>query len=90
MARPLILNPPEVLELQEEISKHPELDERLATITDVETWFAEAGAYAEVLIDGQYDVRNDLPGLCRFITDKLYAKRTGVIITPAGTGTKVH
>ena len=64
--------PPEVLALQEEITRHPALIAQLATCnsTAIEDRLAEVAAFCGVILDGTYDDA-DLVKLCGTLTNKL-------------------
>ena len=73
---------PQRLALQEEVQKHPELMELLATHggNEWETKLAEISAYCGVILDGAY-LPQELDNLCDILIRKLMEKRTLVILS---------
>lgn len=89
MAYKLIEFPIERTELNIEITHHPTLIKEMAEVTlcnqgrnDFALMLGVVGAYCEVMIDGQY-TEAEINKLCQILTDKLRAKRIGLVIAPA-------
>ena len=74
--------PPEILALQEELTKHPDVMEALGKTESMyfEDRLAAICTHLGILIDGDYDV-DEICALCEAITNKLYEKRTGIVLT---------
>lgn len=72
--------PPEILLLQEEITKHPDVQEALAKTESMyfEDRLAAICTHLGILVDGDFDV-DEICALAEMITRKLYEKRTGIV-----------
>lgn len=73
--------PPELVDLQDELSRHPELKEKIQA-HDFETFSEVVGAIAaelDIVLDGYYSVES-LKGLCKILTGKLRDKRSPIIL----------
>ncbi|MGL5074245.1 MAG: hypothetical protein ACRDBG_00170 [Waterburya sp.] len=70
-----------VIALQEEITKHPELMEILAKQTSEEPYIhvVEVATYCGVILDGDY-VKNEIEDLCGVLVKKLQQKRCILIL----------
>ena len=66
----------ELLDLQEEISKHPPLLEILSRQTDKDFYIllSEIGSYLKMAFDGDYS-KEDVLRLCEIMTKKLRERR---------------
>lgn len=79
----LVEFPTERIELNIEITHHPELQRELIEIGSLgdfsfETMLAGVAAYCEVALDGYYS-QEELNKLCTILTDKLRKKRSLLI-----------
>ena len=72
--------PKEVIELQKEILKHPQLLKDLEGCKELADYYATIGVYAEVAIDGLFGPA-ELRMLTIKLTEKLHAKRTGILFS---------
>lgn len=74
--------PEEALELQEEMLKHPDLQEYLSHQTDKDTYIIlnEIAAFCGLILDGLY-TPDDILGIMEYLRKKLYERRTSIIIT---------
>ena len=72
---------PRLLALQQELLNHPELMERVARHPPRETEMriAEIAAYCTILLDGYY-IPEEINNLAALLTQKLYEKRTQIIL----------
>ena len=72
---------PRLLALQQELLNHPELMERVARHPPLETEMriAEIAAYCNILLDGYY-IPEEINNLAALLTQKLYEKRTQIIL----------
>ena len=77
----LVYFPEAFLELQMEISWHPELQTQLTThsAANFEARLAEICTYCGVIVDGLYG-EEELTKLATILTDKLREKRTGILL----------
>lgn len=72
---------PELQALNQEVSYHPDLMEILAgqAEKDVYVQLAEVASFCKVVLDGEYS-KDDILKLCTLLTEKLYQRRTGIMI----------
>jgi hypothetical protein len=77
----IVMFPESLIQLNREIEHHPKLMELLANhpMNELEVKLAEVAAYVEVILDGDYGPK-DVDGLCTTLRERLYTKRTGVLI----------
>lgn len=73
--------PQELIELHQEIHKHPTLLQLLHDQEDKDVYIqlAEIATYCRVLVDGDYTYE-DMLGLCTLLTRKLQSARTLLIL----------
>ena len=76
--------PPEILALEAEMQKHPHVAEEMAKCGSAyfEDRLAHLCTSLGMEIDGYFDV-DEIASICQKITDELYRRRTGVVITHA-------
>ncbi len=80
----LVEHPMELIELNVEISHHPDLIRRLTELliltpnAGFEEKLAEIAAYCNVLLDGMYD-ETDIKSIATLCTKRLQEMRTGII-----------
>lgn len=69
------------IDLQKEITQHPELQARLQNhpADEFEIRLAEIAAYCNIVLHGDY-LQLDLDNLCGILCKKLYEKRTMIIL----------
>lgn len=74
--------PTELIDLQEELSKHPPAMEHMAKCDSkyMEDRLAHLCTYCGIVVDDQFDV-DEICDLAKMITNKLYQMRTGLCIT---------
>lgn len=74
--------PVEFIQLQEEITKHPDVMDSLAKCESkyLEDRLAWLCTYLDILVDDDFDI-DELSALAGMIVNKLYEKRTGICIT---------
>lgn len=77
----LVMFDEELVELNEEVAKHPDLMQRLRQQDnrDVYVLLAEIAAYCSVILDDTY-THDDIKALCLMLKEELYKKRTGLVI----------
>jgi 1-aminocyclopropane-1-carboxylate deaminase/D-cysteine desulfhydrase-like pyridoxal-dependent ACC family enzyme len=71
---------PELVELNEETAKHPDLMRRLAAQSDKDIYvmISEVAAHCGILLNDTYTHENIL-ALCKRLKEELYKKRTGFV-----------
>lgn len=74
--------PQELLDLQEELGKHPDAVLHMDKCPSpyLEDRLAHLCTYLDILVDDEFDV-DELCALAEMITKKLFARRTGIITT---------
>jgi hypothetical protein len=78
--------PPELVELNIEVSHHPDLGKILRAQTDRDVYIllAEVAAFCGIALEGDYSL-DDILKLCTLLTKKLYERRTGITLISSGT-----
>jgi hypothetical protein len=71
----------ELIDLQQEITHHPDLLHILSIQEDKDIYIsiAEISAFCGVVLDGDY-TKDDILGICKTCTRMLYERRTGIVI----------
>ena len=71
----------EIIDLNQEVAHHPDLMEILGKQTnrDVYIMLLEVATFCNVAVEGDYS-KMDILGLCKLLRDRLFQRRTGVII----------
>lgn len=74
-----------IIALQEEMGKHPDLQERLGNQTEKDpiVILNEVAAHCRIVLDGTY-TDEELLVLCDKMTKMLYMKRTNLIVISPG------
>lgn len=80
--RNLVFLPQEFIDLQEELSKHPELVAELEGQCDsFESALGILAAKFNVVLDGQYN-GDDLKGIAKMLTNKLRGSNAMILVPP--------
>lgn len=72
----------ELIDLNQEVAFHPDLQEilRQQTEKDFYVQLADIAALCGVILEGDY-TKGDVLRLCTILTKKLYERRTGIMIS---------
>ncbi len=75
------LTPQQLLDLNDEVQHHPDLQKLLVNhnSAELEIMIAEIAAFCGVVLDGYY-TQEDIIRLAEILRKKLYERRTGLVI----------